>query len=313
MNLWQLLTSRCAGDILWELREECGLEQAELLQGAALLRALQICAPEYAAGGMLVPVSLNSPAGPVWRVVDGAGDPISCSSREELLAMEISLTNGCDADLTAALCLVELLCLPAAGTVPFPAPNGVAALLLAGGQSRRMGENKALLLLGGRSLLVHAMEALSPFPEKYLSVDRIGRYEDCGNFLPLPDEFPGTGPLGGLCTAMRHAKAAYLAVCPCDTPCVTRAFLLYLCGLREGYDAVVPVTRDGRPHPLTAVYAVGTREMLAEQLAAGERSVMRFLEKLCVRYVPLAQTPFDDRVLTNVNTRALYERLLDAK
>ena len=41
MNLWQLLTSRCAGDILWELREECGLEQAELLQGAALLRALQ--------------------------------------------------------------------------------------------------------------------------------------------------------------------------------------------------------------------------------------------------------------------------------
>lgn len=35
---------------------------------------------------------------------------------------------------------------------------------------------------------------------------------------------------------------------------------------------------------------------------------MRFLEKLCVRYVPLAQTPFDDRVLTNVNTRALYER-----
>ena len=123
MNLWQLLTSRCAGDILWELREECGLEQAELLQGAALLRALQICAPEYAAGGMLVPVSLNSPAGPVWRVVDGAGDPISCSSREELLAMEISLTNGCDADLAAALYPAALVDLTPGGTsiVPLPA------------------------------------------------------------------------------------------------------------------------------------------------------------------------------------------------
>ena len=134
-------------------------------------------------------------------------------------------------------------------------PDMLSVVVQAGGQSTRMGENKALKLFLGRPLIQRVIERVAPIADELLITTN--QPEDYA-FLGLPlfsDLRPGRGPLGGLYTALVSAKHSSVAVVACDLPFVNGPLLAAAAGLlvQEGADIVIPETTEGF-EPLHAVY-----------------------------------------------------------
>lgn len=187
----------------------------------------------------------------------------------------------------------------------------IGVLLLAGGRGRRMGSvDKALLTLRGETFLSRLLSELNGVGETLVSVDRAGRYPD----LPVPavpDLWPGTGPLGGLCSGLSACASEALLTVACDTPLFSRALAEYLLDyVSSDYDAFVTEDREGRTHFLCGVYRKTVLPAALELLERGEYRMGTLLDRLRVKRIPLTPTVFPDRLVSNINTPAEYERLL---
>ena len=155
-----------------------------------------------------------------------------------------------------------------------------AAVLLAGGRSRRMGRDKALLELpDGRRLWEHQWETLGALgpAERFVSGSwREGFPPD----LPwLADEFPGCGPLAGIAAALQVMQSPRLVVLAVDLPGMTADFLR---GLLQGNDSagVVPQRADDFFEPLAAVYPKSAAGPAQERLHAGALALQPFVRTL---------------------------------
>ncbi len=154
--------------------------------------------------------------------------------------------------------------------------------ILAGGESRRMGRDKAQIAIGRETLLERTARVAR---EVCPSVMVVGRARPDGWPLPdvlfLRDDAPGQGPLGGLETALEHAAGRTVLLVACDLPRLTSDALTWL--LREGAarassgDGLVAVN-EGRREPLFALYAPGCLALARRQRASGRRSLLALLD-----------------------------------
>ena len=160
------------------------------------------------------------------------------------------------------------------------------ALILAGGDSSRMGQDKAGLLLEGTTLLQRVMATMQDtFPEVIVSV-RQPRAE-----VALPqvcDAEADGGPLAGLVAGLAQVESSWMFALACDMPFIRPAVISHMAGLRGEYQAVVPMI-DGHPQPLFAFYAKQTLPVMRAALAGGEKRVRAVLKLLDVRYVDEAE------------------------
>lgn len=161
------------------------------------------------------------------------------------------------------------------------------AVILAGGDSRRMGRDKATLPLHGKPLLQHVSDSLvRVFPKVIVSV----RVPRAGLDLPqVCDALPDGGPLAGLAAALESIETPWLFAAGCDMPFVSPAVIEVLAGRRAGHQAVVPVVQ-GHPQPLAAFYARECLDAIRDiGMGDGKRSLRALLERLDVCYVDEAQ------------------------
>jgi molybdopterin-guanine dinucleotide biosynthesis protein A len=160
------------------------------------------------------------------------------------------------------------------------------ALILAGGDSRRMGQDKAALVLDGKTLLERVTATMQQvFPKVVVSVRQLRG----GVVVPqVCDEQEASGPLAGLIAGLSQVDTPWVFAVACDMPFVTPAIVNRLAELRNGFQAVVPVV-GGYQQPLAAFYAASALETMRASLAAGDRSLRGTLEKLEVRYVNEAE------------------------
>ena len=157
--------------------------------------------------------------------------------------------------------------------------------VLAGGQSRRMGRDKAFVQARGRPLAMAALEALrGAGADEVLSiggaVDRLAR----SGFDAHPDEYPGAGPLGGVVTALGIARYDPVVVLACDLPNASAdevATLVHLAEEHAEADIVLP-TSDGRRQWLHAAYRRQSAGVLRSAFDAGERALHRAAAPLAV-------------------------------
>lgn len=158
-----------------------------------------------------------------------------------------------------------------------------AAVVLAGGQSRRMGGDKAQLMLGEQTLLQRVVGVVEPMFAQVLISVRETRPE-----VGLPqivDRHLDAGPLAGLCAALEHAATPWIFAVATDMPFVKPALIDLLAQRRAGFDAVVPVVH-GHPQPLAAFYSARCLAPIRALLAGeGKRSLRAALERLNVCYV----------------------------
>ena len=136
--------------------------------------------------------------------------------------------------------------------------TGWTGVVLAGGKSSRMGQDKALIELDGRKLLDRALDLLDPHVAELLVIGDPDKYGFVGPFV-IGDEWPGKGPLGGIATAMRYASNDRLLVTGCDLPGLNERFFdLLKSQLGNATDAVVP-RHEGLIEPLAAAYHRGAQ------------------------------------------------------
>lgn len=187
----------------------------------------------------------------------------------------------------------------------------IGAVILAGGESRRMGTDKAALTLDGRQFLDRIAVELTGYPERLVSVRSADSAPACPGFTAVADWFPGRGPLGGLHAALSTCRSDRLLAVACDMPLFRRElgeFLALFCS--PAVDACVPVDRTGRIHPLCAVYSKSALPVLEQQLLSGDCRLTAALDRLRVQYVPLSHSAYGDETVANINTRAEYHALL---
>ena len=182
-----------------------------------------------------------------------------------------------------------------------------AAVLLAGGRSRRMGCDKALLPLADGQLLwqrqLAVLEALRPAELFISGPERMGFP---ASVTRLDDETPDLGPLGGITIVLRAMHAPQLTVLAIDLPMMTTDFLRGLladdqrASLGQG---IVPQMDDGFFEPLAAVYPRSALAVAEEHLQGTDHSMQTFVRCLIKRGLaiarPIADTEYD--LFTNWN------------
>jgi molybdopterin-guanine dinucleotide biosynthesis protein A len=188
--------------------------------------------------------------------------------------------------------------------------DNVTGVILVGGQSRRMGRDKAFLQIAGKTLFEQVLAVFkASFDRIVLVGGRAERFAGYG--IPvLPDIYPGSA-LGGLYTGLWHAETEYIFVSSCDLPFPNRELLFYLCSLRDGFDAVVPNPAHGF-EPLFAAYEKSCLGPMREFLENGNFCAYAYYPQIRARYVrdaELAHIDRDGRSFLNVNTPEEFERI----
>ena len=177
-----------------------------------------------------------------------------------------------------------------------------AGFVLAGGASRRMGRDKALLAGDGLPLLSRAAGVVAGAAGNCMIVAPAGRYEDLG-WPILADLWPGEGPLGGILTALESSQSEWNLIVAVDMPFLDDAFLsLLLTEAKKGRESVVPVHADTEVEPLCAAYHSSALPLIRQFFHQGGRRV-----KDALRQIDLRTVPAPEHILANVNTPEQWE------
>ena len=182
--------------------------------------------------------------------------------------------------------------------------DGLNGFVLAGGQSSRMGADKAMLELWGRTLLKQALETVSKVASQ---VWILGSREKFGKFgHVIEDEFPAHGPLGGIHAALRASERDLNLILAVDMPFVEARFLGYLAeeAIRAAAMITIPRTAGGW-QPLCAVYRREFAEVAEFALRAGNNKIDPLFGQVPLRVVEeveLKERDFAVEMFRNLNT-----------
>jgi molybdopterin-guanine dinucleotide biosynthesis protein A len=158
----------------------------------------------------------------------------------------------------------------------------------AGGESRRMGQDKALMPFLGHPLIQRVVDRLAPIADEVIvTTNRPEAYRFLG--LPLfPDLKPGRGALGGLFTALSSATCEVVAVAACDMPFASATLIEagYRLLVEEETDIVIPDSGDGL-EPLHALYRRATcLPAIAAAIEADQWKLISWFPQVKVHVLP---------------------------
>ena len=184
--------------------------------------------------------------------------------------------------------------------------NGI---ILAGGENRRMGTDKAFLAIDGRPLIEHILDVFSKLFTRTIVVtntpDRFRDYdiEVTGDVLAV------RGPLTGIYSGLLKSTDEYNFVAACDMPFLNPRLISYMGEIAPGQDAVVPAF-NGYLEPLHAIYRRGLLSTMEAQIRKQDRRIRGLFDHIQVRYVTEEEiVRFDPlkRSFRNLNTPEEYK------
>ncbi len=156
----------------------------------------------------------------------------------------------------------------------------ITAVLLAGGESRRMGRDKATLLFHGKPLWQIQLELLRRLkPAEILVSARTDPSWRPADVQFVADDLPSRGPLSGIAASLPQVHTAHLLALAMDMPFMSESYLHYLCDQIEPGTGVVP-TIDGRAEPLAAIYPREADNDFRTALAGTDFSVQSVVRRL---------------------------------
>ena len=188
----------------------------------------------------------------------------------------------------------------------------VTGAILAGGKSRRMGRNKALLPLGGKPVVQRLVVQFEEMFEETMLIANDPELYQVYSSKIVPDIFPGKGPLAGLHAALNGAKNDWVFLTACDTAFVQTEVVMGMAELRKGTDAVLAETEDGL-QPLNAFYSRRCLPFIENRLRTGKFKMISFHSDVKIRIVQPLELPQwdpDTRTFWNMNTPEDYEEAL---
>ncbi len=195
--------------------------------------------------------------------------------------------------------------------------QAVAAVVLCGGRSRRMGRDKAMLPLGRLTILQHVQRAFRDLSQRSILV--IGHdakpADDVGFDEVVKDEFADFGPLEGMRVGFQAAaNSQAILLGTCDAPLVvSELYQLMWERLQQDQtlDAVVPDI-NGQLYPLTAIYRPTVLSTISEMVQTGELRVKDLFKQINALQIQESEVlTVDPELLTirNINTREEYQAI----
>ena len=185
--------------------------------------------------------------------------------------------------------------------------NKITGIVLAGGKSTRMGQNKSFLPFRGKMLIEHSINLMKRICDEVI----VSANEEYFNTLGLPvipDNFSSIGPLGGIEAALSYSKTINNLFIPADTPFLTPAIYFELIKYASQHSAVVPITQGNRPEPIIAYYSKELLSKIQFQIGEGQYKIKDLLQSVAYKGINI---PYPG-ILNNLNTRSELDKASEA-
>ncbi|MGZ7043527.1 MAG: molybdenum cofactor guanylyltransferase [Methanobacterium sp.] len=183
-------------------------------------------------------------------------------------------------------------------------------IILCGGRSTRMGKDKGSLLFKGKPMILHVYDEVKEIADEIIIVlrdpEQVNEYikllKTERNTVIVTDESKDQGPLVGIFSGLSNIKSDKAQVLPCDSPYISKKFILKMFKFIEGsdFDAVVPIWNDGHIEPLHSIYKKDSLNTMEKLINHGIRDVNSLVNSLNVKFIDAKQ--LDPQSFTNVNT-----------
>ncbi len=158
------------------------------------------------------------------------------------------------------------------------------SVILAGGESRRMGQNKALLPIQGEPMIQRVLQICEEITDDQVVVANEPSLYKFLQTQVISDRYKGQGPLAGLEAAMFHFDEDWFMLAPCDSPSISSDVYKILISQRAGHDMVIPVFQ-GREHPLHGLYHRRCYDTVKNHLEIGSLRIRDLFEKHSTKFV----------------------------
>ena len=159
----------------------------------------------------------------------------------------------------------------------------ITGIILAGGKSKRMGADKTLLKLNGKTLLERSIELIKPFCDSLLISSNNSEHERFG-YKIIPDEIPNCGPIGGIYSCLKYSKTDWNFIISVDSVFVESKFIKFLISKIDEFEAVVPIHSKGK-EPLIALYHKNCLVEIEKMIEAGNYKMHNSLNLINTKWV----------------------------
>jgi len=178
--------------------------------------------------------------------------------------------------------------------------KNITGVVLAGGNSSRMGTDKGVMDLNGKKVIQHVIDALTPVVDDIIIIANNENYSGFG-FPVYKDEIKDCGPLGGIYTALLKINSPKAVILSCDMPFVTTEFLSELIVQSENSDVAIPV-HDGKFEPLCSVYSKNCTSSFKNSIDNNVFKLTDAIALVNVKQIILPATKEIENNFINLNT-----------
>ncbi|REG98613.1 molybdenum cofactor guanylyltransferase [Flavobacterium aquicola] len=185
--------------------------------------------------------------------------------------------------------------------------NKITAILLAGGKSQRMGTDKGLLVLNGKTFIHNICDALKPVVGSNILIVSANKEYDKLGFSRVEDIIENKGPVGGLYTGLKESKTKVNLVVSVDVPFVTTELLQWLVENHNETDMVTQTKIGDKTSPLIGVYDRSMKIVFGEQIAGNKLKLRQAIEDVKHRTLEVPEKWSSQ--LQNINTQEEYQNL----
>lgn len=187
--------------------------------------------------------------------------------------------------------------------------KNISAIILAGGESKRFGENKALLKLGNKSIIEHICDVLLfHFDEILINSNNLSDFEFL-NLKVVKDIYKNHRPLSGVHAELVNSRAEKIFFISCDLPCIDLQSIDYLINNSFDSEITLPAINNYQLY-VCGVYSksvIPEIETLINE-TDNKPSLKRLIKKVNTKLMNIeAQSFFDEKVFINMNTKEDYE------
>jgi molybdopterin-guanine dinucleotide biosynthesis protein A len=186
--------------------------------------------------------------------------------------------------------------------------NNITAIVLAGGKSERMGSDKGLLNLNGKSFVKHICEALKPIVGTNILIVSGNKEYDAFGFARVEDIIENKGPVGGLYSALNASKTKVNLVLSVDVPLVSTELLEWLIKSHDETYMVTQTIVEDKTNPLIAIYDRSMRIVFGEHIAGKQLKLSKVIED--VKHQTSVVPEKWSHQVQNINTQEEYQNLI---
>ena len=195
--------------------------------------------------------------------------------------------------------------------------NIKSCIILCGGQSRRMGQDKGSMIIHDKPMIKHILSTLNHHINEVVIVlndkDRISKYGEFinpddydYNLTICEDEIKNKGPLPGIMTGLSHITGDYSLIFPCDSPYVSVNYINTIFNeIEDSFQAIVPY-HDGEnklktSEPLHSIYNRNITPVIEELLSQDVLHIKGLIEKIDAKFVLIDNKKIEKKEFRNLN------------